>query len=92
MQIGEVATRTEPSPRSLRHWEEMGLLCPSGCTEGCFRLYSEDDAEKILVIRRMKTFGFTLDRMKTVLIDIETLRDPATAIADSGGIGGLLTS
>ncbi|QCX29202.1 MerR family transcriptional regulator [Nocardioides jishulii] len=75
MQIGEVAARTELSLRSLRHWEEVGLLRPSGRSEGGFRLYTEEDVEKIMVIRRMKPLGFTLDQMKAVMADIETLRD-----------------
>ena len=78
MQIGEVATRTELSLRSLRHWEEVGLLTPSGRTEGGFRLYTESDVDKILVIRRMKPLGFSLDEMKAVMGDLEVL-DDATA-------------
>lgn len=74
MHIGEVAARTELSLRSLRHWEEVGLLEPSGRTEGGFRLYTEDDVEKILVIRRMKPLGFSLDQMKAVMAEIEVLR------------------
>lgn len=76
MQIGEVAARTELSLRSLRHWEEVGLLRPSGRTEGGFRLYTEADVEKILVIRRMKPLGFTLEQMSAAMRDIEVLRDP----------------
>lgn len=76
MQIGEVAARTELSLRSLRHWEEVGLLRPSGRTEGGFRLYTEADVERILVIRRMKPLGFTLEQMSRAMRDIETLRDP----------------
>lgn len=79
MQIGEVAARTELSLRSLRHWEEVGLLRPSGRTEGGFRLYAEADVEKILVIRRMKPLGFTLEQMSAAMRDIEALRDPAAA-------------
>lgn len=78
MQIGEVAARTELSLRSLRHWEEVGLLQPSGRTEGGFRLYTEADVEKILVIRRMKPLGFTLEQMSAAMRDIEVLRDPDT--------------
>jgi DNA-binding transcriptional MerR regulator len=77
MQIGEVAARTELSLRSLRHWDEVGLLRPSGRSEGGFRLYTEVDVEKILVIRRMKPLGFSLDEMSAAMRDIETLRDPA---------------
>ena len=75
MHIGEVATRTDLSLRSLRHWEEVGLLVPSGRTDGGFRLYTEADVERILVIRRMKPLGFSLDEMKAVMADIEVLRD-----------------
>lgn len=82
MHIGEVATRTELSLRSLRHWEEVGLLHPSGRTDGGFRLYTDDDVEKILVIRRMKPLGFTIDEMKAVMADIETLRSPDASTQD----------
>ena len=82
MQIGEVAARTELSLRSLRHWEEVGLLAPSGRSDGGFRLYTEDDVEKILLIRRMKPLGFSLDEMKAALTDIEALHDPATPAAE----------
>ncbi len=74
MHIGEVAALTGLSLRSLRHWEDMGLLRPSLRSEGGFRLYTEDDIEKILVIRRMKPLGFTLDEMKAVMRDIEAVR------------------
>lgn len=81
MHIGEVAARTDLSLRSLRHWEEVGLLDPSGRTDGGFRLYTEDDVEKILVIRRMKPLGFTLEEMKAVMVDLETLREPGSDAA-----------
>ncbi|WP_210649255.1 MerR family transcriptional regulator [Nocardioides sp. SYSU D00065] len=79
MHIGEVAARTELSLRSLRHWEEVGLLQPSGRTEGGFRLYTDSDVDKILVIRRMKPLGFSLDEMKAVMSDLEVLDDPDLA-------------
>jgi MerR family copper efflux transcriptional regulator len=76
MQIGEVAARTELSLRSLRHWEEVGLLHPSGRSDGGFRLYTESDVDKILVIRRMKPLGFSIEEMKAVMADVELLRSP----------------
>lgn len=78
MHIGEVATRTELSVRSLRHWEEVGLLRPSGRTDGGFRLYTEADVDKILLIRRMKPLGFSLYEMSTAMRDIETIQRPDT--------------
>ncbi len=73
MQIGEVAARTELSVRSLRHWEEVGLLRPSGRSVGGFRLYTQGDVDRILAIRRMKPLGFSLEEMKAVIADIEQL-------------------
>ena len=85
MHIGEVAARTELSLRSLRHWDDVGLLRPSGRSDGGFRLYTEADVEKILLIRRMKPLGFTLDRMSAAMRDIETLHLAAsdTEIAEA---------
>ena len=74
MQIGEIAQRTELSLRTLRHYDEVGLLRPSGRSEGGFRLYTEEDLAKLLVIRRMKPLGFTLEEMVQVMRHIEVLR------------------
>lgn len=74
MHIGEVAARTDLSLRSLRHWEDVGLLVPSGRTTGGFRLYTEADVAKVLAVRRMKPLGWSLEEMKVVLADIEVLR------------------
>ncbi len=67
MQIGEVATRTELSLRTIRHYEETGLVVPSARSRGGFRLYTERDVARLMVIRRMKPLGFTLDQMRELL-------------------------
>ncbi|MGW0712707.1 MerR family transcriptional regulator [Streptomyces sp. NPDC002643] len=67
MQIGEVATRTELSLRTIRHYEETGLVVPSARSQGGFRLYTEADVARLMVIRRMKPLGFSLDEMRALL-------------------------
>ena len=67
MQIGEVAARTELSLRTIRHYEETGLVVPSARSQGGFRLYAEADVARLMVIRRMKPLGFTLDQMRDLL-------------------------
>ena len=67
MQIGEVAVRTELSLRTIRHYEETGLVLPSARSQGGFRLYTEADITRLMVIRRMKPLGFTLDEMRDLL-------------------------
>ncbi|MFD4033941.1 MerR family transcriptional regulator [Streptomyces sp. NPDC058637] len=73
MQIGEVATRTELSLRTIRHYEESGLVVPSARSRGGFRLYTEADVDRLMVIRRMKPLGFTLEEMRELLEAIDHL-------------------
>ncbi len=81
MQIGEVADRTGLSLRTLRHYDEVGLLQPSARSEGGFRLYTEDDLERLMVIRRMKPLGFSLEDMVEVMELLTSLREPG-AVSD----------
>ncbi|MET9593507.1 MerR family transcriptional regulator [Streptomyces sp. NPDC006516] len=73
MQIGEVARRTELSLRTIRHYEESGLVVPSARSRGGFRLYTEGDVARLMVIRRMKPLGFTLDEMRDLLEAVDRL-------------------
>jgi DNA-binding transcriptional MerR regulator len=89
MHIGEVARRTELSLRTLRHYDEIGLLRPSGRTDGGFRLYTEDDLERLIVIRRMKPLGFSLEEMAEVMAVLETLHGDPSEPARQGATGRL---
>ncbi|WP_039827667.1 MerR family transcriptional regulator [Nocardia testacea] len=80
LQIGQVAERTELSIKTIRHYEEVGLVIPSARSAGGFRLYTTADVERLLVIRRMKPLGFTLAEMKQLLDAFDVLGDPATTI------------
>jgi MerR family copper efflux transcriptional regulator len=66
-QIGQVAVRTGLSLRTIRFYEEAGLVVPSARTEGGFRLYSTDDVDRLEVIKRMKPLGFALEEMRELL-------------------------
>lgn len=77
MHIGTVAERTELSLRTLRHYDNIGLVTPSGRSEGGFRLYSENDVQKLLLIRRMKPLDFSLADMKAVL---DSARAPSASL------------
>lgn len=67
MQIGEVAERTSLSLRTIRHYEEVGLVRPSARSKGGFRLYTESDVQRLLLIRRMKPLDFSLEEMADLL-------------------------
>lgn len=78
LQIGVVAERTGLSIRTLRHYDEVGLVTPSARTGGGFRLYTDEDVERLTTIRRMKPLGFTLEEMSTLLASLDALDDPGT--------------
>jgi DNA-binding transcriptional MerR regulator len=75
MHIGEVADRLGLSHRTLRHYDEIGLVPPSGRTSGGFRLYTGTDVDRLMIIRRMKPLGFTLEQMSDLLNVVDRLRD-----------------
>lgn len=78
MQIGELAERTGLSIRTLRHYDEIGLLRPSARSEGGFRLYTADDELRLLLIRRMKPLGYSLEQMGELLSVVDGLEaDPS---------------
>ncbi|ONM48878.1 MerR family transcriptional regulator [Nocardia donostiensis] len=80
LQIGQVAEQTELSIKTIRHYDDVGLVMPSARSGGGFRLYTTADVERLLVIRRMKPLGFTLAEMKQLLDAFDVLAgDTATA-------------
>src|SRR3990170_599991 len=68
LQIGEVAERTKVTQRTLRFYEEKGLLKPPSRMEGGFRLYSEADIQRVERIKRLQQLlGFTLAEIKEMV-------------------------
>ncbi|MGZ8804897.1 MAG: MerR family transcriptional regulator [Microbacterium sp.] len=66
-QIGEVTERVGLSLRTVRYYEEVGLVTPSARTDGGFRLYSEEDVQRLLEVKSMKAFDLTLEEMGRLL-------------------------
>ena len=71
--IGRVADAVGLSLRTIRYYEEIGLVTPSGRTAGGFRLYNADDIDRLLLIKRMKPLGYSLDEMSRLLALIDAL-------------------
>ncbi|WP_091675800.1 MerR family transcriptional regulator [Amycolatopsis marina] len=82
MQIGEVAERTGLSLRTIRYYEEVGLVVPSARSQGGFRLYTEPDVDRLDLVKRMKPLGFQLDEMGELL----AVLDPAAQNEDGATI------
>ena len=68
LQIGEAADRTGLTQRTLRYYEEKGLLKPPSRMDGGFRLYSGDDMERIERIKELRDLlGFSLADIKEMI-------------------------
>lgn len=66
--IEQVATRTGFTKRTLRYYEELGLLQPACRTEGNYRRYAESDIQRLEQIKEMhELLGFTLTEIRAIL-------------------------
>ncbi len=66
-QIGEVAERLGVSPRTIKYYEELGLVAPEERSPGGFRLYGTADVERLERILRLKAMGFSLAAIREFL-------------------------
>lgn len=78
-QIGEVADAVGLSLRTIRYYEEVGVVAPSGRTAGGFRLYTDDDIERLRLVKRMKPLNFSLEEMRDLLDVRDRLTESAFA-------------
>jgi DNA-binding transcriptional MerR regulator len=66
--IGEAARACGVTTRTLRYWQEIGLLTPSGQRQGGERLYSEADVARAARIKELQELlGFSLSEIRVVL-------------------------
>ena len=75
MQIGEVATRVGLSLRTIRHWDEVGLVVPSKRSAGGFRLYTEADIDRLVLVKTLRPLDFSLEQMRDLLATMDALED-----------------
>ena len=87
VQIGDVAERTGLSLRTIRWYEEVGLVPPSARTSGGFRLYTDADIERLELVKRMKPLDLTLEEMRDLLTTVDALDDPGTSSAERSRLG-----
>lgn len=73
MLIGEFAEKSGLSLRSIRRYDDIGLLKASGRTDGGFRVYTSDDLARVRVIRGMRALGYAHGEIK----DFLSVREPS---------------
>jgi len=64
LSIGELSSQLEMSQRTIRYYEEIGLLNSIKRVEGGRRIYTEKDLRRLKLIKRLKIMGMTLSEMQ----------------------------
>ena len=77
MQIGDLAAKAGVTSRTIRYYEELGLVEPEERTGGGFRRYSQSQLRRLRIVQSLKDLGFALERIR----ELFTLQNGA----ESGG-------
>lgn len=75
MNIGALAHAGGASPKTIRYYEQIGLLPPAQRAENGYRQYTSEDTQRLRFIRNARSLGFSLDDLKEVV----ALRDQGEA-------------
>lgn len=65
--VGDLAKLTVLTVRTLRFYDQIGLLSPSAATESGHRLYDDEDLSRLYQIVSLKELGLSLDEVKAAL-------------------------
>jgi MerR family copper efflux transcriptional regulator len=84
LRIGELASRSDVSRRTVDFYTGLGLLTPVRRSGGNFRLYQPADVQRIAAIRRLEAQGFRLDEITHLLA--EGAQEDHAQCADPSGI------
>jgi Cu(I)-responsive transcriptional regulator len=66
MNIGEAAERTQLPAKTIRYYEEIGLVHPGRADNG-YRDYAEKDVHRLAFLQRARGLGFTIDECRQLL-------------------------
>jgi len=64
--VGALAEKVQVSPRTIKHWEDKGIIDADMRSEGGFRMYSEQYIYLCQLIQDLQLFGYSLDEIKTI--------------------------
>ena len=85
MRIGDLAVRSGVSTRTIRYYEELGMIEPQERTNGGFRRYSDDQERRLEIIQGLKALGLELERIRELFSlkhRVETGGDLACAMTE----------
>ena len=88
--VGELARSTGLTVRTLHHYDQVGLVQPSGRTVAGHRLYDAGDVQRLYQVVRLRALGLSLEAVRAVLAgppNVQTLLHEHLARLDQQLIG-----
>lgn len=82
LQIGELSEHTGVPSKTIRYYEEIGLLPEPQRAENGYRVYSQDDVDRLQFIRRARALDFALDEIAEILAFRERNETPCRYVMD----------
>lgn len=67
LKIGDFARVADTNLRTLRYYEELGLIVPASRSQGGFRYYRATDVHRVQMIRDLQALGLHLDRIRELI-------------------------
>jgi MerR family Zn(II)-responsive transcriptional regulator of zntA len=67
LRIGQLATKTGFTPKTLRYYEDLGLVRPDGRSESGYRLYGDAAVERLRFVNRARALGLRLEDIRRIL-------------------------
>lgn len=92
VQIGVLADRVGLSMRTVRYYEEVGLIAPSTRSPGGFRLFGPAEEERLRVLKTLKPLGFSLDEMRNLVQVLDAATTPSLSVASRTALLEQLTA
>lgn len=82
MRIGELASRTGVTTKTIRFWEATGLLTDPARTSSGYRFYGTESIDRLEFIRHAQTAGLTLEEIRQVLAISDGGRAPCEHVSE----------
>jgi len=70
LKIGELAKRVGVNPKTIRFYEDIGLITSTRAPNG-YRMYNSQDESNLLFIRRAQKLGLSLQEIRSIIQDIQ---------------------
>lgn len=81
-QIGELSERTGVPAKTIRYYEDIGLLSPASRSENRYRLYDPKDVERLRFIKSARTLDFSLQEIAQILAARDRHEPPCGHVMD----------